>query len=114
MSVRNEEGLFILSKYPIVESKVLFLPRMIGDAGDDHQRMALVAQIQLPVEDKDGKAMITISTSHFSLKESSRDLSVEAIENFFDSDESMKQSGVQVQFKLFFKLPCFYVLKWIL
>lgn len=118
LSVRNEEGLLILSKYPIIDTKVLFLPRMLGDAGDDHQRLALVAQIELPVKSTGEKALISISTSHFrydrdcncflhcitnwkvhdgnSLKESSRDLSVEAITDFFDTDSSMKKSGVQV------------------
>ena len=65
LSVRNEEGLLILSKYPIIDTKVLFLPRMLGDSGDDHQRLALVAQIELPVKSTGEKALISLSTSHF-------------------------------------------------
>eukprot|EP01038_Epipyxis_sp_PR26KG_P014002 gene14002-18780_t len=86
---RNEEGLLILSKYPIIDSDVLFLTRNLSDKSDDHQRIVLRVQIQIPIIlnnscDNQMKQTTTVDilTTHLSLSSIARDESIKDIIKF--------------------------------
>ncbi len=59
LAMRNEEGLLILSRYPIVGTKAVMLPRDTGNTLDDHQRILLAAQIYVR------GVNVTVGTSHW-------------------------------------------------
>mmetsp|Transcript_24930 Transcript_24930/g.34203 ORF Transcript_24930/g.34203 Transcript_24930/m.34203 type:complete len:592 (+) Transcript_24930:37-1812(+) len=75
-----EDGVMVLSKLPILHSDVLLLPRELRDPSDDHQRTVLRVQL-------DGSSLvgspnalpIDVLTTHLSLSERARDLSVREI-----------------------------------
>jgi endonuclease/exonuclease/phosphatase family metal-dependent hydrolase len=58
LGIRNEEGVLILSRYPIVDSKALFLPRELANPEDDHQRVALTAIVDVL------GTLVSVTTSH--------------------------------------------------
>lgn len=79
---RNEEGLLLLSKYPILHAQAVFLPRLLGEKADDHQRVALVVQVAVPSAQghvHDARRVVTLVTSHFSLFAPARDRAVQRI-----------------------------------
>lgn len=59
MVFRNEEGVMILSKLPLLDVQSVFLPRDIGNPSDDHQRVLLVAKARV------GNSLVEVATSHF-------------------------------------------------
>lgn len=74
MNVRQEEGVAILSKYPIKNVESLLLSRNLSDSQDDHQRIVLKAAIlhnlkldgtQVYSNDENRHATIDVLTSHF-------------------------------------------------
>lgn len=58
---------------------------------DDHQRILLIAQVQLPIT----KTIVTIATSHWSLFPVSRDKAVEKVFEVFAS-QRLLPSNVQI------------------
>lgn len=87
LNYRHEEGLLLLSKYPIVAAEALFLPREVGLKEDDHQRVALIMQVDVQSATstatasatRENEQVVTLVTSHFSLYTASRERGVEAI-----------------------------------
>jgi endonuclease/exonuclease/phosphatase family metal-dependent hydrolase len=72
--LRVEEGLAVYSKYPIVSSDYILLPRDRATADDVHQCICLYASIAHPEHGN-----ISVFVSHLSLDERARDRSVVAI-----------------------------------
>ena len=79
--VRNEEGVLLLvrSDIEVVEVSSWLLPRYLNDSRDDHQRGALGATLR-----RDG-LLYDVSTTHLSLLEQSRGLSVRSLIDILDS-----------------------------
>jgi hypothetical protein len=85
-SHRNEEGIAIFSRYPIIEAEVVLLPRELTDSSyvddccscwkkvavifvgllcrDDHQRAVLRVRIQIRDETKDTSVEVDLFTTH--------------------------------------------------
>jgi hypothetical protein len=85
-SHRNEEGIAIFSRYPIIEAEVVLLPRELTDSSyvhdccscwmkvvvlfvglmsrDDHQRAVLRVRIQIGDETKDTSVEVDLFTTH--------------------------------------------------
>lgn len=100
---RNEEGLLLLSKFPIVAAEALFLPREVGVAQDDHQRVALIMQVDVRstgdtlcdttnIGDND-EQIVTLVTSHFSLYSPSREKGVQAIRRHLNRIDHTKRGS---------------------
>lgn len=113
---RVEEGVLVLSKLPIVHSSTLLLPRNFRDNSDDHQRAVLKVQVQVQVTEAtevseggveveaEGKGeaytaegaversttmvLVDVLTTHLSLSEEARNLSVERIAQWCLCDEA--------------------------
>ena len=79
---RHEEGVAILSKYPITSVDALLLPRELTNPKDDHTRVVLRAKVKVPVAatraehkshgHESGYREVLVMTSHFSLHAPSR------------------------------------------
>ena len=84
---RVEEGAAIISKYPIVSTDYLLLPRFLDDKDDrQHQRVCLHAKILIP---KYG--LLDIFTTHLSLSEQARTASVSAIWDFIQTNVTARR-----------------------
>jgi hypothetical protein len=93
---RNDEGCLILSRYPIAYSTVAFLPRDIGNPQDDHQRILLLAQVQVPITEA-SNMLVTVVTSHWSLLSSSRDVAAKHVFEVLNTHPIIKQSSIHVR-----------------
>lgn len=82
LAERVEEGAAIISKYPIVSTDYLLLPRFLDDNDDrQHQRVCLHAKILIPQH-----GLLDIFTTHLSLSEKARVSSVRAIWDFIQTN----------------------------
>jgi len=95
---RNEEGCLIISKYPVVSSQISFLPRDIGNPSDDHQRILLIVQVQVPFSQSNNEEsiIVTVVTSHWSLLSTSRDIATERVFHVLNTNEKVVQSPVHI------------------
>jgi len=73
--IREEEGVAILSKFPVRRTDYLLLPRDYADAGDGHQRVVLHAQVEPLV----GGALVDVLVTHFALSSAARDAAAASI-----------------------------------
>lgn len=82
--VRVDEGLGIISKYPLdVDAlQILLLPRMLTDQSDDHSRIVLRSLVQVSENIR-----IDTMTSHWSLSAASREAAVKMVH------ETLGESG---------------------
>ena len=81
---REEEGAAILSRYPIVETDYILLPRFWDDEEDNqHQRQCLRARVKVGSE----WGMVDIFTTHLSLSERARDASVQEMYKYVQLNE---------------------------
>merc|ERR1711991_189218 len=79
---RVEEGAAIISKYPIISTDYLLLPRFLDDHDyRQHQRACLHAKILVPQH-----GLLDIFTTHLSLSEKARVSSVRAIWDFIQTN----------------------------
>lgn len=103
LNYRHEEGLLLLSKYPIVAAEALFLPREVGLKEDDHQRVALIMQVDVQsalspppcalTTPREHEQVVTLVTSHFSLYTASRERGVEAIRRHLNRIDHTKRGA---------------------
>ena len=73
--LREEEGVAILSRFPVRRTDYLLLPRDYADAQDGHQRVVLHAQ----VEPELGGALVDVYVTHFALSSAARDAAAASI-----------------------------------
>lgn len=78
---RHEEGIAILSRYPIIQTSFILLPRDLSSKDDEHSRILLSVIIM-----KDG-VKVKVSSSHFALSESARDKAVRYMKHMSESDD---------------------------
>ena len=76
---RVEEGVAVLSKFPIRRQDYILLSRDYTDKQDDHQRLVLHAQITVP-----SIGTIHVYGTHLSLSEAARDRTVRELSDFID------------------------------
>jgi len=62
----TEEGVAILSRYPIVETNFVALSRNFSDIGDEHQRVCLSAVVDTP------GGYVSVASTHLSLSDTAR------------------------------------------
>jgi len=74
---RVEEGLAIMSKYPIINYDYILLPKESGNPDDFHQRICLHAEVELP-----DSRHIHLFVTHLSLDEKAQIRSVKKIWKF--------------------------------
>ena len=67
-NARVEEGVAILSKFPIIKQDYIILSRDFTDKQDDHQRVVLHATISVPY-----LGPVHVYGTHLSLSEKARD-----------------------------------------
>jgi endonuclease/exonuclease/phosphatase family metal-dependent hydrolase len=87
---REEEGAAVLSRYPIVDTDFVLLPRFWDDDEDNqHQRQCIRARIQIDQGSKSSKewGMVEVFTTHLSLSEKARDASVQEIWKYVQQTE---------------------------
>ena len=105
--LREEEGPAIASKFPIVSTEHLLLPRDGADHEDGHQRALLHAEIAVPgwgervdLETSDSASsssasfrpgLVDVYSTHLSLSEKGRDRSVGAMLTFADQGRGVAQ-----------------------
>ena len=88
LAQRVEEGAAIISKFPILSTDYLLLPRFLDDNDDrQHQRVCLHAKILVP---KYG--LIDVFTTHLSLSEKARISSVRALWEFIKANSASDES----------------------
>jgi len=73
--VREDEGVALLSRFPIRSSDYLLLPRDFTDAQDGHQRVVLHAA----VEPWPGRPLLHVCVTHFSLSAAARKIAASCI-----------------------------------
>ena len=76
---RVEEGVAVLSKFPIRRQDYILLSRDYTDKQDDHQRLVLHAQIAVP-----SIGTVHVYGTHLSLSEAARDRTVRELSDFID------------------------------
>ena len=76
---RVEEGVAVLSKFPIRRQDYILLSRDYTDKQDDHQRLVLHAQIAVP-----SIGTVHVYGTHLSLSEAARDRTVLELSDFID------------------------------
>jgi endonuclease/exonuclease/phosphatase family metal-dependent hydrolase len=97
------EGLAVLSRYPILDSKIYLLPRNLRDQRDDHQRGLLSVAVSLPFmfESNSTSLVVEVFNTHLGLSPRAREESVRFIRrimldrrNHFcrDDEETGKES----------------------
>eukprot|EP01032_Pedospumella_encystans_P014181 gene14181-16306_t len=110
LAFRHEEGVMVLSKFPIVDYQVVLLPRQMDDKSDDHQRVILNVKVSVPethvtsqpgacsAADVSEPVTIDVMTSHFSLNERARNQGVRTLvqEITRTNNPKYKHSPVQV------------------
>ena len=74
-TVREEEGVALLSRFPIRRSAYMLLPRDFGDAQDGHQRVCLYAEIEPSPEGP----RVGVYVTHLSLSAPMREAGVASI-----------------------------------
>ena len=84
---RVEEGAAIISKYPILSTDYMLLPRFLDDNDDrQHQRVSLHAKILIPTY-----GIIDVFTTHLSLSENARIASVRALWEFIEANAASNE-----------------------
>ena len=78
---RVEEGVAVLSKFPIRGQDYIMLSRDYTDRQDDHQRLVLHAQIAVPAI-----GTVHVYGTHLSLSEAARDRTVLELSDFIDGN----------------------------
>lgn len=81
-SPRNEEGLGVMSKYPILESDFVFLSRDPIDVKDHAQRIVLQAKIELPI------GHLNFFVTHLSLSPAGRLRTILEVYSYINNFES--------------------------
>jgi endonuclease/exonuclease/phosphatase family metal-dependent hydrolase len=91
---REEEGAAVLSKYPIVDTDFVLLPRFFDDSEDNqHQRQCIRARVDVP----NGWGLVDVFTTHLSLSERARDASVQEMWRYVVASSEQQEQEEEAQ-----------------